>query len=58
MKFYSCKVFFGNITVIVVPFPSSLERVIFALCFATICFTMASPKPVPPSLRERPLSTR
>lgn len=27
-------------------------------CIRTAFFTMASPRPVPPSLRERPLSTR
>lgn len=48
----------GNSTRISVPFPTSLSMVIFAPCWETICFTIASPRPVPPVALERLLSTR
>ena len=49
---------FLKITIISVPLPSSLATKISALWIATICFTMASPNPVPPFFLERLLSTR
>ena len=48
----------GNVTVIWVPLPSSLLRSIFASWKAAACLTIASPSPVPPFSRLRPLSTR
>ena len=44
--------------VIVVPFPGSLCRSMFAWCSCAPCFTMDSPRPVPPMARLRLLSTR
>ena len=44
--------------VISVPFPTSLFRLISPSCSSTMCFTMASPSPVPPVSRDRLLSTR
>ena len=40
------------------PFPSSLLAPTLPLCSSATCFTIASPSPVPPCARERPLSTR
>lgn len=42
----------------VVPSPSWLSMASSPPCASTRCFTMASPSPVPPSSRERALSTR
>jgi hypothetical protein len=42
----------------IVPFPGSLDTVTLLLWASTICLTMASPSPVPPTSRERALSTR
>ena len=50
--------FFQNLTLISVPSPSILSKLISALCISAICLTMASPRPVPPISLERPLSTR
>lgn len=47
-----------NHTWISVPFPISLMTLSFASCCATMCFTIASPSPVPPVNLERLLSTR
>lgn len=47
--FYSVTtVFLLNCIVIVVPSPSLLVIIIFALYKLQICFTIANPKPVPP----------
>lgn len=48
----------GKIILISVPLFSSLLRRISALWQAAPCFTIASPRPVPPADFERPLSTR
>ena len=48
----------GNLTVTVVPFPSSLSREITPPFASTACFTMESPSPVPPIFLEWFLSTR
>ena len=40
------------------PIPSSLSTRIRPRCDSTICFTIASPNPVPPDSRLRALSTR
>jgi membrane glycosyltransferase len=48
----------GSQTLYVVPFPSSLSMTSWPRCRLTMCLTIASPRPVPPSLRERPVSTR
>ena len=43
----------GNKQVTVVPLPRSLSADTRPPCASTRCFTMASPRPVPPSSRER-----
>ena len=48
----------GNLTVKVVPTPTSLATPTSPPYRPTICLTMDSPSPVPPSSRLRPLSTR
>jgi hypothetical protein len=40
------------------PPPGVVRAVIVPPCAVTAFFTMASPRPVPPIFRERPLSTR
>ncbi len=45
-------------TEIVVPTPTLLSIESRSPCFATMCFTIASPRPVPPVSLERLLSTR
>ena len=50
--------FFQNVTVIRVPRPSWLSRVMRAPWIWAMCLTMARPRPVPPVSRERLLSTR
>lgn len=42
----------------VLPTPNSLRTVIRSPCASMMCLTMASPSPVPPCSRERPLSVR
>ena len=48
----------GSITVNRLPLPSWLSTETRPPQASTRCFTMDRPKPVPPSSRERPLSTR
>ena len=48
----------GKLSLISVPFPTSLCILISALWKAAACFTMDSPKPVPPIAFEWLLSTR
>ena len=48
----------GKLSLISVPFPSSLCILISALWNAAACFTIDSPKPVPPIAFEWLLSTR
>jgi two-component sensor histidine kinase/PAS domain-containing protein len=48
----------GSHTRKTLPFPSSLSISSTPRCRFTMCFTMASPSPVPPIARPRPLSTR
>ena len=48
----------GNSTVMVVPSPSRLSSFSWAPCSRAMCFTMASPRPVPPVALLRLLSTR
>ena len=48
----------GKLSLISVPFPSSLCILISALWKAAACFTIDSPKPVPPIAFEWLLSTR
>jgi hypothetical protein len=48
----------GNQASIVVPRSGSLEAVTRPPWASTRCFTIARPRPVPPSSRERPVSTR
>jgi len=48
----------GNTTRILVPLPSSLSASTRPPCNWAICFTIASPRPVPPSSRPRALSAR
>ena len=56
--FISCKFTFFSVKENVLPTPSSLRTVIRSPCASTICLTMASPSPVPPCSRDRPLSVR
>ena len=51
-------IYAGNVTVIVVPFPTSLCKAMPALKYPAACFTMESPRPVPPDSLEWLLSTR
>ena len=48
----------SHFTLIFVPFPASLSKASSPSVRLQICFTMASPSPVPPSSLERLLSTR
>ena len=48
----------GNVTLIVVPVPGRLETSMLALWSMAACFTMESPRPVPPTSLEWLLSTR
>lgn len=48
----------GNSTVMAVPSPSRLSSFSWAPCSRAMCFTMASPRPVPPVALLRLLSTR
>ena len=48
----------GSQTENVEPLPSSLSISSTPRCRLTMCLTIASPSPVPPALRDRPLSTR
>src|SRR5665648_497572 len=47
----------GNVIQKVVPFPISLSTLIVPPWASTICRTIESPKPIPPSLRDRALLT-
>ena len=48
----------GNHTLTMVPAPSSLSIRSWPRWRLTMCRTIASPSPVPPTARDRPLSTR
>ena len=48
----------GNVTLMVVPVPGRLETSMAALWSIAACFTMESPRPVPPTSLEWLLSTR
>ena len=48
----------GSSAQILVPRPTVLSARTRPPCPSTRCFTIASPRPVPPSERERPASTR
>ena len=47
----------GNDTVTIVPSLNLLSIFKCPLCLVTICLTIAKPRPVPPKLLDRPLST-
>src|SRR6185503_20481537 len=53
-----CTVALGKRNQKVDPWPSSLVTQASPPWFKTMCFTIASPRPVPPASRERALSTR
>ena len=55
---YTVEWLLGRIMEKLLPLSGVLSTVIRPLCAITICFTMASPKPVPPRSRLLPLSTR
>ena len=48
----------GSQTLTVVPWPSSLSMSNCPRWRLTMCLTIANPNPVPPTARDRPLSTR
>lgn len=48
----------GKMTVNVLPSPTALSTVTRPPCSCAMCLTMASPRPVPPFARLRPLSMR
>ena len=48
----------GRRTWNVVPLPTWLSTVTVPFILSTTCFTIESPRPVPPTWRERALSTR
>ena len=50
--------FFGNVTVMLVPFPRVLWRSILPPWYWTACLTIDRPRPVPPEALEWLLSTR
>ncbi|MCU1272767.1 MAG: hypothetical protein JWO48_198 [Bryobacterales bacterium] len=47
----------GSVMLKTDPFPSSLSTVIFPFIRSMMCLTIESPKPVPPTARDRALST-
>lgn len=57
-KFHALLRFLLSVKLNIEPLPTSLCTLTLLSCASTICLTIANPNPVPPTSRERSLSTR
>lgn len=58
VKFHALLRFLLSVKLKVEPLPTWLCTLTLLSCASTICLTIANPNPVPPTSRERSLSTR